>query len=510
MRMKTFIKITQVIVVTVFLVILIGPGINGSLHLIAETKGNENRAKARKPAINQNGLDTFIKAYDRYYTDNFSLRENLISFHNKFEYSLFDVSSIPENVVVGKDNWFYDKNNLPNYKGTNSLTEKELAELKLELETRTKWAAVKGIKYYVAVVPNKMNVYPEYLPNNIQNTTKPHLYDQLVGLNNNSTINVIDVKSNLLRHKNEDHTLYQLTDGHWNDLGAYYGYEAILKRLALDYPELEPIALSNYTIKIEETVGAIARMMNIEKEHPEHFVTLKEKFASAVHDGEKRPYPLPPTVSEWEFQFIKVNEKGKKIKCLIIRDSFTQGLIHYLQEHFKETVFIHDEWKYRMREDIIMAEKPDIVLNIILENEIPKLLKYPFVAEAANEEAKDTVQILAANNKYVCADITGELIADRNEPGRWETFSLIRLEDGTYSIMSHQDLLWSLGKSNSVAALGPKVSGATKLQIIDLGDGFIALKTLTNKYLGIDPATNKLVAIKTSVGASEKFRLQKK
>jgi hypothetical protein len=120
-------------------------------------------------------------------------------------------------------------------------------------------------------------------------------------------------------------------------------------------------------------------MVNLEKEFPELFVKLSELHEIQAHDGIKRPYPVPSSISAEDHQIIKINEHGKKLKCLIIRDSFTLLLVRYLQEHFKETVFIHDEWKYRMREDLIAAEKPDIVINIIFETGVEKLIQFPFL-----------------------------------------------------------------------------------------------------------------------------------
>ncbi|MGQ0828176.1 MAG: alginate O-acetyltransferase AlgX-related protein [Bacteroidota bacterium] len=355
------------------------PTLNNYLHLIKEEKGNENRTKFQKPDFDVTRLDAYVKECDNYYTDNFNLRENAIKLHNKFEYSFFGVSPVPDLVVVGKNGWFYDKNNTENYKGANLFSDKEMVKLKEELVTRTKWAEDKNIKYYVAVVPSKMNVYPEYLPDKVIKVSTVTRYDQIISLNNEPTINIIDLRKILSEHKNENYNLYQHTDGHWNDLGAYYGHQEIINRISKTFPDLKPFPLSDYIINVEQRPGgSLVSMINLEKQYPEQFVKLTEKNKIYAVDGTKRNYEIPKTVPAWEHQIIKVNDNGKKLKCLVIRDSFTLLMIRYFQEYFKETVFIHDDWKYRMREDIIVKEKPDIVLTIIFETEIGKLIEYPF------------------------------------------------------------------------------------------------------------------------------------
>jgi len=377
--MKQYLLMLQILTLTCFSGLILFPALNSYLHLIEEEKGNENRNKFQKPEFNISRLDAYVKEYDNYYTDNFNLREDGILLRNKFDYFLFDVSPVPDAVVVGKNGWFYDKDNTDNYRGSNLFSDKEMIKLREELVLRTKWANERNINYYVAVVPCKMNIYPEYLPDKIIKVSSTSRYDQIMSLKKESLINIIDLRKNLLEHKNEGYNLYQRTDGHWNDLGAYYGHQEIINCISKKFSDIKTLPLNNYTIQVEQKPGgSLVSMINIEKQYPEPFVKLIEKNKIYAVDGIKRNYEIPKTVSAWEHQIIKVNTNGKKLKCLVIRDSFTILMIRYFQEYFSETVFIHDDWKYRMREDIILNEKPNIVLTVILETEAGKLIEYPF------------------------------------------------------------------------------------------------------------------------------------
>lgn len=380
--MKSYMKIIQLLCILFFMGVLLTPLINSRLKIIDEIKGNENRGVTKKPVFNINRLDDFTKNYDIYYTDNFSLRQNFISIVNRLDYLLFNVSPVPQTVTIGKDGWFYATKSAQNYKGANLFSKEELNYFKIELEERTKWAKDHGCEYYLIVVPNKMNVYPEYLPNNIIKISNKTRYDQIVSLDKYDGINVVGIKDNIVGHKNDGHELYQRTDDHWNDLGAYYGYQEIMNRLSIQFPELNPIPLSNYEISISKKTGAMTRMINLENSFPEHFVELTNIKPSIVTDGQITGYPVMPNISTYDSEFVKINEKGANITCLIIRDSFTMFLIKYFQEHFNKSIYFHDGWLYRLREDIIEKEKPKIVLNIILETELRKLIENPFVKTA--------------------------------------------------------------------------------------------------------------------------------
>ncbi len=504
--MKVYFKIINTLVVIIFLGVLLLPSINEGFHLIKEEEGTENRTKALKPLFEKDSLEKFVKNYDLYYTDNFNLRNNFIKFLNQFEFSIFGTSPVPDEIVVGKHGWFYLANCVPNYKGINLFTEKQLIQYKNELKKRTRWAAKRGIKYYLAIIPNKMNVYPEYLPSKIINVSEKTRYDQIVALNNDTSINIIDIKKNLLKHKNDGYDLYQHTDDHWNDLGAYYGYEAIMSKLCKDFPELKGHELHDYKIEIKTRTGNLANMISMDKDYPENFIQLTEKYIVNAQDGIKRGYTVPKTVSDWDFEIIKVNSHGKKLKCLVIRDSFTIYMIKYLQEHFKETVFIHSEWLYQMHEDLIWKEKPDIILNIMLETGLNKIIEFPFKPSVSEKQ----IHLKASNNKYVCAASTNNIIANRQDAGLLETYTLIKYDKNECAILAYNNFFLSsnLGSHGEITAGTEKLNGWEKFSITKLNNGYVAFKAYNGKYLSLNLKTNLIFAKGDSIGVNEKFKLE--
>ncbi|HXU26448.1 MAG TPA: hypothetical protein VN698_04390, partial [Bacteroidia bacterium] len=379
-------------------------------------------------------------------------------------------------------------------------------EYKDELIKRTKWAAKNGAKYYLAVVPNKMSVYPEFLPNQIIKISEKTRYDQIVALDNSPTINVIDVKENLLKHKNDGYDLYQHTDDHWNEYGAFYGYQAIMNRLEKDFPELKPAPLSDFKIEIVQGIGNVAKMINVEKEYPENFLKLTNKNKTYGQDGVKRGYPVPKGISDWDYEMVKVTDNGKKLKCLIIRDSFTLLMIKYLQEHFKESIFIHGEWQYKMHEDLILKEKPDIVICIVVETYLDNIIKFPFDAGAV----KNQINLMASNQKYVCTESKDMVVANRDGVGAWETFTLLTLNNNECALQAYNKSFLSVdvAKHNEIIAPAEKMGKKEKFTLVELSDGYVAFKAFNQKYISIDPKTNRLSATADSIGNNEKFKMK--
>ncbi len=376
--MKRYYNILGIVTIAFFLGAMLTPMLNSQLGLINEISGNENRAKAAKPVFDLNNLDDFTKDYDTYYTDNFNLRQNFISLINRFDYTFFKISPVPHRVTVGKDGWFYATKSADYYKGANLFSNAQMHQLKVELENRTKWAESMGTAYYLVIVPNKMNIYPEHLPQHIISISDSTRYDQVAALDQQSDINVIDLKKYILPHKEGEYDIYQHTDDHWNDLGAYYGYQAIMNRLSEKFPELKPFPLTDYKIESVTKEGGLAKLVNAEKDYPENYIELIDLKPTYGIDGEKKGYLNEQEMRNTEREIVKINNSGPQLKCLIIRDSFTIALMRFFQEQFKRTVFIHDDWTYQMHTDIVESEKPDIVLVIILETELHKLLSNNF------------------------------------------------------------------------------------------------------------------------------------
>jgi hypothetical protein len=370
-------KIINYFTVLGFFLILAFPMVNGYMQFIGEAEIVENRKLGEKPVFDINTLDDYTENYNTYYSDNFSLRTHLIDFLNKSEYDVFGVSSKPGIVTAGKDGWFYATKSKGHYENAFVWNNKVIKMVRKELIKRNDWCEERGVKYYTVIVPNKMNVYPEYLPRTVFKKGETSRYNQITGLDSDPNINMIGLKETLLEHKKDKYLLFQKADDHWTDYGAFLGYQTIMKRVEKDFPELKPQSLDEYTISREVKDGNMVKMISLEDEFPESFVKLTRKEPSSVVLGKKTGYKTGGAIAQYQVEQVKLNPDGKPLKCLIIRDSFTRAMMPFFDEHFQSTVYIHDEWRGRLRQDIIEREKPDIVMVIMLETHSNGLFSSP-------------------------------------------------------------------------------------------------------------------------------------
>ena len=90
--------------------------------------------------------------------------------------------------------------------------------------------------------------------------------------------------------------------------------------------------------------------------------------------GKKRNYSSPEKFSlKAEYEVVNTTDNDSLPKLMIIRDSFARTVIPYLSEHFSESICIFDKWHHDLNEEIVLKEKPDIFIQLILESQLPYL-----------------------------------------------------------------------------------------------------------------------------------------
>ncbi|MEI7594612.1 MAG: hypothetical protein WCK02_02610 [Bacteroidota bacterium] len=331
----------------------------------------------KEPLFDTTNINVYPLAYEEFYNDNFPLRSRYIKLFNSFNLNILDKSPVPDQVIIGKEGWLYFANEeLDIYKGKNRFSEKELEEFRLELDYRTNYLEKLGIKYYFMVAPSKSTIYPEYMPVSVVQENKESWGEQLINyLNKKSVVKTINVYTTL-RANSKKENLYYKIDNHWNMLGGFYGANEIIRVMKKDFPQLSTHKLSEYSIKKEQIKeGNLSKMFSGSGNFRDVrcFFTPK-KGRKAVEVAKK--YPVIKN-----FSMINDYEKTMEIKdshkpkILIITDSFGAHAYEFLSEEFSRSVKIFDAWNYMLNEDIVLKEKPDIVLLISFEPRLRYLLK---------------------------------------------------------------------------------------------------------------------------------------
>lgn len=342
--------IAFIIVITLFYI--------GSIFdFLPDKKSTENRNMRNEIKINYESFFDIPENITSYANDHFAFRNFLFFAYSVAKAKIFNSASLPEKVILGKKGWFYeiDKYADADYRMTNRFHEKDMQLLKSILQKKVSWMQKKGIAFYIMVPPNRNRVYDEFFPERIYKMKnfghnrldyyKKYLLEQM-------QFEIIDPSDSLQYYK-YIHDVYYSTDSHWNMFGAWVAYSTLMNRLKIKFPCLQPIQLNELNIKDTfNQEGDLAKLLSLE-----NIYRRKEVIVSYKDSSKKLNYPAESSI--YMRCINKPNRDSCHLKLMLFRDSYSNYLIPYLNEHFDEIVCV---WSYDLIQELIENEKPDIVL----------------------------------------------------------------------------------------------------------------------------------------------------
>lgn len=321
------------------------------------------------------GLHREIKknrdAFTKYFEDNFTWRDSQFKAYSFLHQDVFGENPLPTEVVAGEDGWKFLGNRysyaVVESKGISVFSETELDRIENTIRWRQNWLEEQGISSYVSVAPNKHTVYGQFLP--ITKAETPTNLEHLTTRFQNSEVNFMVLSEKFDAHANE--RLYYKTDSHWNDHGAFYAYQALAERIKKDHPEVTILDLESLDAQPDTAYKMeMARVLSVDLE--EAYIKLSKVDSTAVPQSSFLPVP-PNYYRNPDWYEYRYSSKANGLKVLIFRDSFSTALKQYLIESFGETVMI---WHPIFDKELILSEKPDIVVYQIVERNLDFFLKY--------------------------------------------------------------------------------------------------------------------------------------
>lgn len=390
----------EILVFVLFLLIIYIPIAEYGLGISKTYENTENRIKASFPEITLSNLEDFPKEYDNYYNDNHNFRGELLVLNSFFKRNVLNISPVSD-ITEGKDGWLFRTKYIEPYINSRLFNNIELDSFALIFNERSDWLQRKGIKQYFVIVPNKAQIYPEYLPDDTKIINSISKTDQFIeAIDTINNIDVIYLKKIFLSEKENpsfDYDLYYKTDQHWNEYGALVGMKEIIDNIRIDFPDVRKVNLENFKIDTSYVEGMdLAKTILQHNNVKELKLEVKSKTPKLSMYVNIVKYNVPvefPYKSIYQ-QYFKTNNDSLP-KILVIRDSFSSTLKWKLPESFSESTFIWDTWCYELNKPIVENEKPDIFVTIIIESNLPYIIyKHPFVRE-------DKVDVLEKQKKIM-------------------------------------------------------------------------------------------------------------
>jgi len=312
----------------------------------------------------------YINKFDQYFSSSFSFRSELLHLHNYIKGSVMGVDPLPLKVVEGSNGWLFPgdshSNVIKETKGIVNFSRAELHKLETVITERNRWLVTKGVVSYLAVAPDKLSVYGDQLQ--IKPSPKKTKAMQLDSLSTALKSNFINLKERL----NPAQILYMKTDSHWNDYGAFLAYQSLMDMVKRDFPDVPVAQLNDFSIDTLTVYQQdLTKLLSMERRDSK--IVLKRKHPGRSKYVAEKSVPIPlrydlnPALYEQRYK-----SDINALKVVVFRDSFTSNLEQFIVESFGEVLFI---WSHEFNQKIIETEKPDIVIEIIIEREVDLLLR---------------------------------------------------------------------------------------------------------------------------------------
>lgn len=342
--------------------------------------------------------------------DHIGQRELLLNIHGIVKLKLMNISPIPDNVMKGKEGWFFSNviNNIGGITGEYAISDYHLLKIAKNQQMISDYYKSKGIQYYLVLTPSKPSIYPEYLDgvNKIYDESTIDFVSEY--LKKNTDINIINLRQTLLDAKDKG-KLFWKTDTHWNQRGAYYAYGGIYDALKKDglcnSPKLEDISVKEDDSK---GIGDLTHSMGIsthyfyEKnpliEWNKSFFQIKEgEFYNRIES--KLDTMSGNGMARCELFYHNESQTVEPKSILIYGDSQFMEIRNiplYLSENYKDVSYLRVR---KVDSEIDSIVNPDIVLFTCSERLIDSVLsqtpilyneiKKPIVKEERTDQEKD-------------------------------------------------------------------------------------------------------------------------
>lgn len=327
----------------------------------------EHRAAAPVPQIPRDlqELLFFPFGFDAFFRDRLAFRTDFLFLRNTADVNLFKMCDTV-NTIVGKGKWFFYKEDADAFDGKlgRMFTPEEMADYAQQLDARNRWLNDRGIRYVFVIAPTKASIYPEYLPPGFERPRLNKKVDSLVSyLKDHTGVKVIDLRD-VERANKDKGELYYALDGHWNTLGAYYGYREITSAVSKWFPQINQVETGEFKVEtVPEISGDLSRNTGLRNSRR----TITNQMHSSAKPKAVRTNFLEGGLTD---RFFETRVDDVRLpRAVVLRDSMTIALAPFLSEHFSKMTYIWPDLSRGnvFRDDLVVRDKPDVVVHVINE-----------------------------------------------------------------------------------------------------------------------------------------------
>jgi hypothetical protein len=372
-------------------------------------------------------------------------------FERKINYILMRVgiSGVKEKVVIGENNFLFlgdlENNSVEQYLNKN-LIDKKL--LKIGFGNLEEASNNLNVPIYAYFAPSKASIYSEYLPiveNNNQSPMNSVLeavqLSELVSTNREEFL--INKSNNLLFYK---------WDTHWNDAGAYLGYQHIMKSINSLYSlKLNSVDGLKFIYPNKTLQGDLSNMLKLKTDASSKFfemviidndtaieVTGKLSSDITIYEIDNNTFEIQNGFKKRKNKPVSINLQSKLITntgalndltVLWLRDSFGKAISMNMQQTFVNTYQVHPVYitSVNTAKRLLQTTKPDLIIYSLAERHGVK-----YVFSTAHSLLLGSMQIKDTIPKKNKADICLQIL----EFDKIESTNIVQLNINSFKTTS--------------------------------------------------------------------------
>ncbi len=239
----------QAFIDVIFLCLFFGSLFLPMMHISNEEKSlSENRMLAKMPSVSDifKEKSEYGKAFEEWFNDHFFGRNQMVRLEDQIRSQLNKILlrrvGIEEFIYVKKNGWmlslsFWD------------MDPKLIRPITQSIKKLNEFCKGNNIKLYLLMIPRKEMIYQELLYDyGFDKKKYKHLNEIYANIKKEvQKMNVPFVYPlNEMRKANQkDYVFFKWTH-HWTDWGAYIGYQALMKEIQKDFPDIPVTPLNEY------------------------------------------------------------------------------------------------------------------------------------------------------------------------------------------------------------------------------------------------------------------------
>ena len=287
-----------------------------------------------------------------------------------FSEKLIDTTYLPPNegegrVIKGRSDWLYyaGDNSIAYYSGTNILSEEEMKEWASLCQELKDACDEKGIKLGMMIMPNKEQVYPEYMPSYSVKTTEKREDVFAKYMMENTDVDFVYPIDELKAGK-KYYEMYFPYDTHWTQAGAFVGLMALYEKMGIETTNINDLEVlpTKFTQKGLIDTGSLDADMYVND--TDYVIFYKPEYTVNWFEGEKS-FILPSNV----YRSTSNNPNNEKV--LMIGDSFRLAMIPYLSQDYSTLCVAHRNALDEVKDDLKDAD-------VLIIGSVERFDKYMF------------------------------------------------------------------------------------------------------------------------------------